>query len=150
VQKRTFKFNILDVVILIVVICSVAVLVFRDTINEVFEEPTMVTLEVSVNVNGEDNVDKVLDVLSQAVIFEPRSNEGIAFRVNFANINVVPIPNGSPNEAEVKFVCIGYKKLGRYYTKSGERIYNNTECAFIIGGERIVGNVISINEKGAE
>ncbi len=148
-QKRMFKFNILDIVILIVVICSIAVLVFRDTINELFDEATMVTLEVTVSVDGEDNVEKALGFLSKSVIFEPRSDKGTAFKVNVADVSVLSDSDAAPNEAEVVVACIGYEKLGRYYTKNGERIYNNTECAFVINGERVVGNVISIDEKNS-
>lgn len=146
-EKRTFKFNILDIVIIIVVICSIAVLVFHDTISKLFEETEMVTLELSVNVSGEDNVALVREVLSKSVVFEPRSDKGTAFKVNVTNIKIMPVPNAEPNEAEVTVACIGYQKLGRYYTKSGERIYTNAECTFIIDGERVDGSVISINEK---
>ena len=37
-EKRKFKINILDFVIFVVILCSVAVLVFRDTVNEFFYE----------------------------------------------------------------------------------------------------------------
>lgn len=147
-QKRTFKFNILDLVIFVVVICSVAVLVFRGTINEAFEETSLATLEVRVAVNGEVSVSKSLEAMSKVVVFEPETNKETAFEVNVVEVDILPGSITVPNKAEVTVVCVGYEKLGRYYTENGERIYNNTQCSFVIDGERIEGNVISITEKG--
>ena len=38
-EKRKLKFNILDIAILVAIICSVAVLIFRDVIHDAFGEP---------------------------------------------------------------------------------------------------------------
>lgn len=148
-QKRNFKFNVLDLVIFVVVICSVAVLVFRGTINEAFEDATLVTLEVRIAVEGELSVAKSQASLSKTAVFEPEADDSTAFEVNIADVHILPGSVTVPNKAEVTVMCMGYTKLGRYYTENGERIYNNTECAFIIDGERIEGKVILIEEKKA-
>ena len=148
-QKRAFKFNILDIVIIFAVICSIAVLAFHDTISELFTEPDMVTLEISVSISGEENVNKAHEVFAKPIVLQPRSDKDTAVNVNVVNVIVPADSDATPNEADVIVACIGYKKLGRYYTKSGERIYPNTDCAFIINGERVVGYVDSISEKYA-
>ena len=147
-QKRVFKFNILDLVIFIVIICAIAVLVFRSNINEMFEGTESVTLEISLDVAGEDNVSQTLDSLSKTVMFEPESGKDTVIEVNVAEVEISPDSKDHPDEARVVVACIGYKKLGRYYTENGERIYNNTESALLINGNRVECKVIFIDEKG--
>lgn len=146
-QKRPFKINILDVVIFLVVICSVLVLIFHETITEVFEEATMVTLEVNVVVEGEENVLTLLGAMDSKLAFEPRVDDDVAVEMKLTDSKILPGSVTVPNKIEVTLSCIGYEKLGRYYTESGERIYNNTECTVIIDGTDIVGNVVHIAEK---
>ena len=147
-QKRAFKFNSLDLVIVFVVLCSIAVLVFRDTIHDAFEEATPVTLEIAVEVNGEFEVAKSQSAVSKAVVFEPQTDSDIAFEVNLAEVYILPGSVTVPNKAEVTLVCIGYEKLGRFYTEKGERIFDKNDCVLIVDGESIDGTVISIKEKG--
>lgn len=146
-QKRLFKFNILDVVIFLVVACTICVLVFHETITEVFEEATMVTLEVNVVVEGEENVLTLLGAMDSKLAFEPRVDDDVAVEMKLTDSKILPGSVTVPNKIEVTLSCIGYEKLGRYYTESGERIYNNTECTVIIDGTDIVGNVVHIAEK---
>ncbi len=147
-KKRAFKFNLLDFVIVFVVLCSITVLVFRDTIHDAFEDATPVTLEVTVTVNGEVSVSKIQSAVAKTAVFEPKTNSDTAFEVNVAEVDILPGSVTVPNKAEVTVVCIGYEKFGRYYTENGERIFDNTDCLLIIDGESIDGLVISIEEKG--
>ncbi|MBO5870076.1 MAG: hypothetical protein J6Q89_04935 [Clostridia bacterium] len=146
-QKRAFKFNILDLVIFVVIICSVAVLFFHDTITELFEEATMVTLEVTAVIEGEENVNYVLDAKNKTVVLKPRLDSEIAFEMTVAHSRILPGSVTVPNKVETTLSCIGYEKFGRYYTESGDRIYNNSVCTVIIDGNEIEGNVILVAEK---
>ena len=146
-QKRTFKMNILDVVIFLVIICSVLVLIFHETITEVFEEATMVTLEVNVVIEGVENVQTTLGAMNTELAFEPRIDDDTAFTMKLVDSRYLSGSVTVPNKIEVTLSCIGYEKLGRYYTESGQRIYNNTECTLIIDGIDIGGNVVHIAEK---
>lgn len=147
-QKRTFKFNLLDFVIIFVVLCSIAVLVFRDTIHDAFEEATPVTLEVTLEVNGEVSVSKAQSAVSKTAIFEQKIDAETVFEVDVAEVTVLPGSLTVPNRAEVTVVCIGYEKLGRFYTENGERILDNTECVLIINGESVECRVNGIEENG--
>ena len=70
-EKRKFKINILDIVIFVVILCSVAILVFRDTVNEIFTKPEITTLEIAVFVNGEENCSAVSALLDKNAVFVP-------------------------------------------------------------------------------
>lgn len=147
-QKRAFKFNVLDFVIIFVVLCSIAVLVFRDTIHDAFEEATPVTLEVRLEVNGEISVSKSQSAVAKTAIFEQKVDSETVFEVDVAEVAILPGSVTVPNRAEVVVVCVGYEKLGRFYTENGERILDNTECVLIVNGESIECRVNGIEEKG--
>lgn len=146
-QKRKLKFNILDLAIIVVVICSVAVLAFRDTISEIFEEPQMVTLEVTVDINGAETVRNALSSKEKTVMFEPESGEETVFEMYVKEIEILPGSVTVPERARVTLTCVGYSKLGRYYTENGERIYTNTDCAYILSDIRTEGTVILIEKE---
>lgn len=147
-EKRKFKINILDFVIFVVILCSVAVLVFRDTVNEVFTKPEITTLEVSVFIDGADVCALAGESAGKDVVFitdvknELQCNANIkAFQAALGSLTV-------PQKGEVSIRLSGYKRLGRFYTEDGTRLYIDSECAIIIGDNTIVGSLVSVGIDG--
>lgn len=143
-QERRFKINILDLAIVIAVICSVAVLVFRDNIVATFGKPELATLQINVSIDGAGNVESVSDMSGIMVTFEPESGENVRFGATVASVTVMENAVAAPYRADATLTVVGYQKLGKYYTETGERIYTNTECALTFGDERVEGTVASI------
>ncbi len=140
-QKK--KFNILDLAICLVLICSVCLIIFRDTVSEIFEEPQMVTLEVTVEFRGEDTIKRIGETKSATVEFEPENGGGNVIVMNIGEMTILPGSVTVPEYAKVELTCVGYKKLGRYYTENGERIYVNTDSAFTLDGVRTESYTVS-------
>ncbi len=118
-QKRKLKLNILDVVIVIAILCSVAVLVFHDTINEVFGKPEISPLTVSVSPEGGEDTMASFGV-GESVTLEFESTKLQAV--------VVSSELDEDGEALVKLSLNGYKKLGRYYSENGNLILSGVPC----------------------
>ena len=123
-QKRKLKLNILDVVIVIAILCSVAVLVFNNTINEVFGKPEILPLTVSVSPEGDEDIMAVF-VSGESVTLEFESTKLQAVVVS-SELH----ENGA---ASVKLSLNGYKKLGRYYSENGSLILSGTACVVQVG-----------------
>ena len=147
-EKRKFKINILDFVIFVVILCSVAVLVFRDTINEVFTKPEISVVEVTFKVDGPDNLSIVRNAFMETVVFFPDTKEELSSDASFSEFKAEPGSLTVPMAADVSIKISGYKRLGRFYTYDGTRIYLDNECAVVIGEERIVGKIVGIRSEG--
>ena len=96
-EKRKFKINILDIVIFVVILCSVAVLVFRDTVNEIFAKPVITTVEITVFVNGEEECAAVSSLLDNNVVFVPDNKNDFTL-----NAKVVEFKAASDIHTEAK------------------------------------------------
>lgn len=145
-QKKKTKFNLLDLAILLVIACSVCLLIFRDTVSEIFEEPQMVTLEVTLDVRGSDIIEQFKNAEGKSVSFEPDGDEEHYIELVYTEMKILPGSITVPDHAEFVFTCVGYKKLGRYYTESGERIYVNSESAFTLDGTRTECYTVSVEK----
>ena len=146
-QKRKFKLNILDIIIFIVILCSVALLIFRDVVDETFKKPETISFDLSVYVEGAGKVEKAAKMNGQAVLFKPMIDEETQFEINVKSVEVKENPVAASNECTVTISFTGYKRFGRYYTQSGERVYENTECVFVYGETQIQGNAVLIEDK---
>lgn len=144
-EKRKFKINILDFVIFVVILCSVAVLVFRDTVNEVFTTPEVTTLEVVFFIDGEDKCDIIRESLNTDVVFISDVKNDIQTNAKLAHFKAALGSLTVPQKGDVSIKISGYKRLGRFYTEDGTRIRTDSECAIIIGEERIDGELLSVN-----
>lgn len=147
-QKRKFRLNILDVAIFVAILCSVAVLVFRDTINEVFSDPEIVMLEVTFAVDGEEAVSVVRKAKSTTVPFELLSESEMELDVEIVKVEAELGSLTVPKKAKVTVMFTGYGKLGRYYTENGERIYIGEKCAVTVGDAHVEGVLVSARKIG--
>lgn len=145
-QKRKFKINILDIVIFIVILCSAALLIFRDVVDEALKKPETVSFDLLIHVEGAGNVDDAVKTEGQTVLFEPMIGEELQIEMTVATVDVKENPVAASNECTVTVAFTGYKRFGRYYTQNGERIYDNAECAFVYGETQIQGTVVLIEE----
>lgn len=147
-QKRKFKLNIIDIVIFIVVVCSVAIIAFRDTINEALTKPEMENVRVTVSIYGSVNVERLSDSKGKTVVYQPNTENDLAFEMTIFAVDIKENAYAAPNHVEITLECSGYKKFGRFYTENGDRVYVNTECAFTYGDVRIPGDVVSAELSG--
>ena len=147
-EKRKLKLNILDIAIVVIIICSAAVLMFRDTINEFFSEPEMATINVTFFVDGEDSVILSQNALGKTVTFVVDDENEFSIEGRVISVKAAPGSLTVPKQAEVTVSIVGYKKLGRHFTESGERIYINSECAFVNGETTVEGVVVSVEKIG--
>ena len=143
-EKRKFKINILDVVIFVVILCSVAVLVFRDTVNEVFTKPEVTTLEAVIFVNDADGCAALQASLDQSVSFEPDVRNDLKIGARVIEFKAMSNLLAEARKGEVKVVLTGYKRFGRFYTEDGTRIYSDAECAITVGDKKIVGTLLAV------
>ena len=145
-QKKRFKINVLDVAIIVAVLCSLAILFFRETINEFITKPEIVTYQVNISVDGAGNVANVVPASGKVVTFDSELEDGEKIEMTITSAIAEENPVAASNHAEVVVVFKGYKRFGKYYTESGERIYNHSECRFYYDGKTIEGSVCSIVE----
>ncbi|MBR5285602.1 MAG: hypothetical protein IKU30_01770 [Clostridia bacterium] len=147
-EKRKFKINILDIVIFVVILCSVAILVFRDTVNEIFTKPEITTLEIAVFVNGEENCSAVSALLDKNAVFVPDNKNDFTVNVKVVEFNAASDLHTDAKKGEVKIQLSGYKRLGRFYTEDGTRIHTDTECAIVINNGKINGTLLTVGISG--
>ena len=145
-QKK--KFNVLDLAICLAVICSVCLIFFRDTVAQIFEEPVTVALEVTVDVNGSETVARLVGSETKTVVYYPDVRSDKSIEMTIIDIVAVEKPNAAPERARLTLSINGYKRLGKYYTESGERIYENSDCTFSFGGMRVEGHAVSVEKSG--
>ena len=138
-QKQKFKINILDIAIFIVIICCVAVLIFRDTINDYFGEPEIT--HISVTVAFENALPAAQASASEGVeaVFKPIKNGDLKLDARISKLVV-----DTDLKSEITISCKGYKKLGRFYTEGGELISLGSECSVNFAGGDAYGIIIKI------
>lgn len=147
-QKRKFKINILDIVIFVVVLCSVALLIFRDTVSEAIQKPETGILDIQITVDGEENVRTLLNAKGDTVDIKPKSDEDLKISATIIDVSLVQRAFVTPTKCVITVYCSGYERLGRYYSENGKRIYENSECVVLLGETEIIGQVGSIDEIG--
>lgn len=141
-QKRKLKINILDVAIFVAIICSVAALIFRDTISDVFSKPEIAALEIAVVVENlpEDRV--ALFKEGGEVVLEPESDSAVQITAKIKSCK-----REASGRATVVLACSGYKRLGRYYTESGEKLTLNGPYRTVSGDSSFKSTLETVNIK---
>lgn len=130
-QKRKVKLNILDIAIFAVIICSVLVLIFRDTIGEFFGKPEIAALEVHVtSVSADNNVNDLFAVGSTVTFTPQRGGKQVQAVVTSAT-------KSFDGKAEFTLSCNGYQRLGRFYTENGEQLSQGGECSLSFGASTL-------------
>ncbi len=143
VQKQKFKVNILDVAIFIVIICCVAVLIFRDTINEFFGEPEITHISVTVSFDGTLPAEQAEASEGTNVVFKPIRSDELKLDARIRR-PVTVNSSANPATSQMTITCKGYKKLGRFYTESGELIALGSECSLSFSGSEAYGRVTKV------
>jgi hypothetical protein len=136
-EKRKLKVNVIDIAIIVAILCSITVIVFRDVIHDAFGNPEIVELSVTVDV-GEALVEE----------FGFEENDTVALVLDGGNGASISMTVDSFEETSLNFVCNGYKKLGRFYTESGELIELGSGCEFESGETSYSVTVKTIGTKG--
>lgn len=119
-QKRKMKINVLDIAIVVAIICSVTAIFFSDMVTEVFEQPEISTVEISVVVEKLPEDSSSFLVAGKEAVLKYSDGEGTKI-----NVNLKSVKTDSEGKTTFTVVCAGYKKLGRYYTESGEKLNVN-------------------------
>ncbi len=117
-EKRKLKLNVLDFAIFAVIICAVAVLIFRDVIHDAVGKPEIVELCVTVELN--DKVPATLENAESTTLnldIDSDSNSDVTVLVDDVMYKT----------AVVRFN--GFKRLGRYYSESGDLIKPTEACS---------------------
>ncbi len=119
-NKRKVKVNVLDFAILAAIVCSIAALIFHDTINEVFEKPEITSVEISVVADSlPDDAFSIL-VAGKSAVLKIKDGNGADIETSLKSVKT-----DSKGNTTFVVVCSGYRKLGRYYTETGEKLNVN-------------------------
>lgn len=124
-KKQKFKVNILDVAIIAVIICSVSVLIFKDWINEFFEEPSITEVNMIVTVSNPDP--SAVSLLTVGMTTETVDKYNSETKINGFVDGVEYSENGT---LRLIFACDGYERFGRIYSQNGTLLK--------IGGEYVL------------
>lgn len=136
-EKRKLKVNVIDIAIIVAILCSITVIVFRDVIHDAFGTPEIVELNVTVD-TGEMLVEEFGLEQDDAVVLILDSGNGASISMTAESIE----------ENALTLVCNGYKKLGRFYTESGELIGLGSECEYESGETSYSFTVKTVDIKG--
>ncbi len=126
-QKQKFKLNVLDVVIVVAIICSIAVIGFHDYISEIFSKPEIAPVTAVVVINNDvQNQDEKFKI-GESVSLDLGNNIKIqAVIVSFEK-------RESGNQVGLSFN--GYERMGRYYSELGVQIKWGEFYTLDINGE---------------
>ncbi len=134
--KRKYKFNIIDLLILLLVVCVSLVVVFRDTVTEFFGEPEIIPVRYSVTIKEVSRED--------ASLFTEGARLGISSGRTIAE-TVLETKTAILSEKEGCFdvtVCVsgyGYKKFGKYYTGDGMRLADGSTYTVKLDEKEFLG-----------
>lgn len=134
--KRKFKFNVLDLLILLLIVCMVAVMVFRDTITEFFGEPEIIPVRYSVIIKEVTREDAAL--FSEGVRIGIASGRSISETVLETKTATLSQKDGCFDIT----VCVsgyGYKKFGKYYIGEGIRLSHENTYTVKLGEKEFFG-----------
>lgn len=142
--KRKIKFNILDVAIVLIALASCFLVFFSDAVSELFGDPEIEIVEMTVKINDADAVLQISQSVGRSVMFvTEKQGEYSEFQV----LEVISDLSQKPDSATVVLACRGYEKFGRFYTENGERILPNVKTSYINKGITVECEVISIKIK---
>lgn len=127
-QKRKIKINILDIAILLAIICSVAALIWRDTISEAFGKPEIVTLETTVVTEKLGEEDTAIFKNGESVIITIDSEGKTEI-----NAKIASVKTDKSGKVTMVLTFDGYRSLGRYYNEQNQKITVKSACVAKIG-----------------
>lgn len=145
-KKHKLKINILDLVIFVVILCVVAVIIFRDTISEFFGAPQDITVKCSVT---------VMEVpFDESLLFGTGNNlkitaSGHSVEAAISGRNTVNSEKKDCYDITVTVISDGYKKFGSFYTESGMKLSNGNRYEISIGDKTYAGYCVNV-EKDAK
>jgi hypothetical protein len=115
-EKRKLKVNVLDIAIIVAIICSITAIVFHDVIHETIGTPEI--REMTVSVSFDEGADEL----------EFSENETVSLVLNNDNGVAISATVQAFSDGKLSLGLKGYKKLGRFYTESGELIELGSDC----------------------
>ena len=139
-MKRKFKINILDIAIVVAVICSIGTVIFRDTISEAFGKPEITTLEITFAV-AEDSEEDIAALATTAELYlqlDPESEEMVKLTLD-------SLKSEADGAATVTVTCMGYRRLGRFYSEDNRKIEINSEYTIFAGDAELTVNVSDVS-----
>lgn len=141
-QKRKYKLNALDIAIFIVVLCSVAVIMFRDSISGFLGTTEVSMIDITLTVEKDSSSQGALITTGKSVVFEPEASTDIKAD---ALVKKALESKGIENsDDEFVITCTGYKKFGRFYTENGDRISIGEDSKITIDETEITCKVVSV------
>ena len=139
-QKRKYKLNALDIAIFIVIICSVFVIMFRDSISGFLGTNEISMIDITLAIENDSASQNVLISTGESVIFEPEASTDIKAD---ALVKKAPETNENSN-TEFVITCTGYKKFGRFFTENGDRISIGSDCKINIDETEMTCKVVTV------
>lgn len=112
-QRRKLKLNIVDIAIVVIIICSLSVIAFRDTIGDFFGKPDIMPIEIEFSGQISDENAKSSFAVGKTVGLT--SNSGVNLQMIITGVTFDE--NGT---ATIKTSLNGYEKLGRFYAENGD------------------------------
>jgi len=144
-MKRKFKINILDIAIVVAIVCSVATVMFRDTISEAFGKPEITTLEMTFAVpeDSEEGIDHLATTAELYLQLDSESEETV-------KVTLQSMKQDASGGATVTVTCMGYRRLGRFYSEDNQKIEINREYAILASDAQIYGSFSAIEVQDGE
>ena len=133
-QKRKFKINVLDITIVILIICAVAALLFRDTINEFFTKPNVVVVDITVTASPVTENEKAVYKVGNTVTIE--SDNPIQAVITKVTVNL--------NKVTAPVSLNGYKRFGRYYMENGSPLTAGGKYKAVIAGNSSIFSIVEV------
>lgn len=140
-QKRKLKLNIIDIAIVVIVLCSITVIAFRDTIGEFFGKPDIAEVEMFFNADMTDEAKKACFIIGTTV--DVTSNSGVNVRMI-----ITKVEHDENGFAGIKASLNGYKKMGRFYAENGDLLEVNSVFEFSANGQKLSCELQNVGFKG--
>ena len=139
-QTRRFKFNILDIAIIVAAVCAVAAIVFRAEISDLVGTPKVgeVSLVLSAEGVAPDSVGSLKSGEKVTITFSESSGETpaavVEVRLNDSAVSSAVTDSSEGEEPSplrdlgVTVKINGYSRFGVFYTESGEKLVYGSVC----------------------
>ncbi len=133
-QKRKFKINALDITIVILIVCAVAALIFRDAINEFFTKPNVVVVDITVTANPATENEKSVYKVGNTVTIETENPiQAVISKVTL-----------SENKVTATLSLNGYKRFGRYYMENGNPLTAGNKHKAVINENSSTFTIVAV------
>lgn len=135
-NKKKIRLNILDLVIVVALICTVAAIVFRTEILEIFGEPVIAPVELTLSASDVDaetargfkSGDEVSVVLAEGE--EP-------LVAVITGVRITAHEDGENARLELTLTLDGYRRIGVFYTAGGVKLkYDDSVTVLFLEGSQ--------------